>query len=90
MKFDAADVDTLFPIIRAAVRATLAEIEAAERKLGDRLGYTEVEAAAQLGVARHVLRDCRLRGEIVGRVVGRKILYSRETLLKFLADGPEK
>ena len=34
--------------------------------LGDRLGYPEAEAAALLGIERHVLRDCRLRGEIRG------------------------
>ncbi len=90
MKFDAADFDALQPLIRATVRATVAEIEATERKLGDRLSYTEIEAAAALGVARHVLRDCRLRGEITGRVVGKRILYSRETLLRFLSEGPRK
>ena len=87
MKLDAADVRDLQPIIAAAVRATLAEVETEQFKLNGRLAYPEPEAAALLGVERHVLRDCRLRGEIEARKVGAKIVYSRESLLRFLNGG---
>jgi hypothetical protein len=53
------------------------------------LGYTEGEAAAMIGVARHVLRDCRLRGEITARRVGKRFVYSRSTILRFLEGTPE-
>jgi hypothetical protein len=88
VKLDAGDIDVLQPIIQATVRATLAEIEATEHTLGDRLAYPEAEAAALLGIPRHVLRDCRLRGEIIGRMVGKRVVYSREALVRFLAEGP--
>jgi hypothetical protein len=88
MKLDASDIQELEPVIRAAVVAVLDELRANEATLGNRLAYPEAEAAALLGIPRHVLRDARLRGEIVGRTVGRKILYSRDALLKFLSDDP--
>lgn len=84
MKLDSSDVEGLRPLIAAAVRETLDEIQASDAKLGDRLGHTEPEAAALLGVAPHVLRDCRLRGEISARRVGARYIYSRAALLEFL------
>ena len=87
MKIDASDIADLQPIIAAAVQSTLDAIHADAEKLdGKRLGYPEAEAAALLGLARHCLRDARLRGEIHARMVGNKYIYSRDTLLKFLAD----
>lgn len=86
MKLDASDIQDLSPLIATAVRATLAEIEASAQKLDGRLAFTEAEAALLLGVDRHVLRDCRLRGEINARKCGKKIIYSRESLLKFLTS----
>ena len=86
MKLEVSDIVDLRPLIAEAVRATLDQIQADESKLSDRLGFTEPEAAGLLGVARHVLRDARLRGEIRARLVGRRYIYSRKTLVKFLAD----
>lgn len=87
MKLDASDIADLEPLIAAAVRATLETIHADESRLADRLGYPEPEAASLLGVARHVLRDARLRGELHGRLVGKKIVYSRSELVRFLEGG---
>ncbi len=87
MKLDASDLKELQPLIDAAVRATLAEIEGSERAASDRLGFPEPEAAALMGVERHVLRDCRLRGDLYGRKVGKRVVYSRDSLVRFLADG---
>ena len=84
MKLDPADLASLRPLITEAVRATLIEVQAEQAKLNGRLAYPEAEAAALLGVPRHVLRDARLREEISGRKCGRKIVYSREALLQFV------
>jgi hypothetical protein len=85
MKLDASDIADLQPVIATAVRAVLDEIHADEGKLdGQRLGYPEAEAAALLGLRPHILRDARLRGEISGRLVGKKIVYSRSELLRYL------
>lgn len=79
------DNDDLEPLVTKVVVKVLAEREENAEKFGGRLAFTEPEAAALLGVRPYVLRDCRLRGEIVGSKVGKRVMYSRETLLKFLA-----
>ena len=50
----------------------------------DKIAFTEPEAAAILSLRPHVLRDARLRGEISGSRVGKRILYERTELLRFL------
>ena len=80
--FDATDLQ---PLIEEVVAATLRQLADVERKLPDgRLGFPESEAAQRMGVAQHVLRDARLRGEINGRRVGKRIVYSRDELLRYL------
>lgn len=54
-----------------------------------RLALTEKEAAAALGVGRHVLRDLRLNGGVNYSRIGRKIVYSRDQLLELLLDQIE-
>ncbi len=78
------DPEDFRSLVRIVVAEVFAQTEADREKLDGRLGYTEPEAAALLGVARHTLRDCRLRGEISARLVGRRYIYSRESLLRFL------
>ena len=73
--------------VRATVRATLDEIEGERAKLNGQLGYDEKRAAALLGVPWYSLRDARLRGEISATKIGRKTIYSRESLVKFLERG---
>lgn len=90
MKLDPADIADLQPVIDAAVRATLDQINGAEAKLpDDRIALNEPEAAASIGVARHVLRDARLRGEIKGSKPGKSVVYRRDELLKFLRSKEE-
>lgn len=76
----------LNPLVANVVIETLARLEADEAKLGDRLAYPEPEAAALLGVAPHVLRDARRRGEIHARLCGKRYLYPRAELLRYLSD----
>lgn len=78
--------DELRPVVAAVVAEVLATRSVIDGKLGSRLAFTEVEAAALLGVARHTLRDARLRGEIAGRLLGKKIIYSRDELVRFLGE----
>jgi hypothetical protein len=82
----AFSTDDLRPLILAVVTEVLAARGVMDGKLGNRLGFPEAEAAALLGVPRHVLRDCRLRGEISARLIGKKVVYSREELERFLAE----
>lgn len=72
------------PLIEQVVASTLAQIELHRATLGDRIAFPEAEAAARLGLRPHVLRDARLRGEIVASRVGKKIVYERDELLQFL------
>jgi hypothetical protein len=84
MKIEPGDVHALEPVIRTIVRAVLDDVQTEREQFNGRLGYTEAEAATLIGVAKHVLRDCRLRGEIHGKPVGRKVVYSRDELARFL------
>ncbi len=78
------DPESLLPIIEASVEAAIRRMDAADAKLGDRLGFTESEAAQLIGVKPHVLRDLRLRGEIAVPQIGKRYIYSRELLAKLL------
>jgi hypothetical protein len=81
LQFDDADLE---PLVAKVVAKVLAERDADTGRLGGRLAFSEAEAAALLGVKPHVLRDCRLRGEIVGSKIGKKVMYERTQLLELL------
>jgi hypothetical protein len=83
MKID-FDIDDLRPIIERTVSETIAQLDAERRKVNGRLGYTEPEAAAALGIQRHALRDARLRGEIAASKIGKRIVYSPGDLVALL------
>lgn len=78
------DDEDLQPLIHRVIEATLESIEADRMTLEGRIAFTEQEAAALLGVQRHTLRDARLRGEVTGSKVGKRIVYSKEELRAFL------
>jgi Helix-turn-helix domain len=86
LKLDAADLADLQPLIDAIVRSTVERMRETESKLGTRIGFTEKEAAEELGIERHRLRDARQRGEIAARRVGRGFVYGRQALVDFLND----
>lgn len=87
MRLEPSDIDALRPVIDAAVEATLAKINETGQRVGDQLAYSEANAAALLGIGRHQLRDARYRQEIAAVKVGKSWLYTRESLLRFLAGG---
>jgi len=73
--------------IAIAVADELAERGHQAAKLADeRLGYTERQAAAALGIEWYTLRNARLAGEISARKLGRSYVYDRRELLRWL-DG---
>jgi hypothetical protein len=80
VKLDADDLRELQPLIAECVRATLQQIDADR----DRIGYTEREAAEKLGIPKHVLADCRRRGEVKARRHGKQMIYSRQSLVNFV------
>ena len=81
------DHDTLRALVRPIVTEILEQVDQTQRRLGDgrRLAFTESEAASLLGIAKHNLRDCRLREEITGAKVGNKTVYEATELRAFLA-----
>lgn len=81
LSFDPQD---LRPLVEQVVTETIERLEAARAMVGDRLAYDEPEAAALIGVRRHVLRDARLRGEVIASRIGKRTVYTREELLRFL------
>jgi hypothetical protein len=80
------DTEVLEPVIRKIVAEVLAATEEKNARLGDRLAYSEQEAARLLGLNPHQLRDERLRGRIAAStIVGRRVRYTRDDLLQYLA-----
>ncbi len=80
IELSAADLRPVIEEIAAEVVARVGHVAKDQR-----LAFDEGEAARLIGVAKHVLRDCRLRGEIQAARVGKKNLYRREDLAAFLA-----
>ena len=78
--------DELRPLIEQVVTETMNRLEADRARLSSRLAFTEAEAAALIGVERHVLRDARRRGEIEASKVGKRIVYTPDKLTRFLHD----
>jgi hypothetical protein len=56
--------EDLRPLIEVVVTECLARLRDDEARLGDRMAFSEQEAARLIGIAPHVLRDARLRGDI--------------------------
>ena len=81
MIFEEADITQI-------ANAIVTEMSLGQLGQGDdsseRLGYTEAEAAELIGVAKHVLRDARYRSEISAKLVGKKYIYTRESLIEYL------
>ena len=79
------DHEDLQPLIEAIVVEAVAKLEADKTKLGDRLAFSEAEAARLIGLQSHQLRDERLRGRIpASRIVGGQIRYTRDDILEYL------
>lgn len=76
-------VDVLRPLIKQIIREVVQELNDDREQFGGKLAYPLPEAAALLGVRQHVLRDARGRGELVGRLIGKKIVFSREELVAY-------
>ena len=78
------DPEDLLPLIEQVATEVLARLEADHALLAGRLGYTEAEAAATLGIPRHSLRDARLRGEIDASRIGKRVVYGVDDLKAYL------
>jgi len=83
------DQADLRPLIEQTVEATLARLNEREAQLGGRLGYGEAEAARLVGVAPHVLRDARLRGEVRASKIGKRVVYPRAELLRLIGESDD-
>jgi hypothetical protein len=73
--------DEFSPLIEAIVQKCLSRLE----KFDERVAYDEQTAARLLSVPRTSLRDERLRGRVKASRVGRRIRYTRQDLLDYLA-----
>ena len=74
------DPQDLKPIVGSVLCEVLQRFEGDQR-----IAYSEEEAAALIGVAATTLRDERLRGRIEASLVGRKVRYTRQQILDYLA-----
>ena len=78
------DREDLRPLVQLAVAEALGHLEAERAKFNGRLAYPETEAAGMLGLAKHQLRDVRLRCEIEHTRIAGRVFYTREQLSDFL------
>ena len=78
------DCEDLRPLVQLAVAEALDRLEVERMKFNGRLAYSEVEAADLLGLAKHQLRDVRLRREIEHTRIAGRVFYTREQLSDFL------
>lgn len=79
------DPESLRPIIRAAVEETVRELNELSETAGDKIAFTEEDAARLLSLRRTQLRDERLRGNIsASHVVGKRVRYLKSDLLKYM------
>ena len=78
--------------LRPLVEEITAEVVRRMGSLGDdRIGYTEGEAAAKLGLTVTQLADERRRGRIVAcRVVGDRIRYTPEQLDRYMREREDR
>jgi len=83
----AIDHAALDSLIASVVERTLAQVDADRAKVdAGQLCYSEEEAARLLFLEPHVLGDERRRGRIAAsQIVGRRIRYTRDDLLAYLA-----
>ena len=78
------DDEVLAPLVARITKQVVEQLDETRAKFGGRLGYTLPEAAAMIGVKPHVLRDARARGEIRGRLIGKRLIFSRDELIRFV------
>jgi hypothetical protein len=81
--------ESLRALVRDAVAEGLAQLDRPPvlNGGGDRLAYSEEQAAELLGLRVHQLRDERRRKKIsASAIVGRRIRYQRQDLEKYLRD----
>jgi hypothetical protein len=79
---EAADLE---PLIQRITAEVIAQLRHDKSKLGDRLTFTEPEAAALLNMETWQLRDERRDKRIAASVVrGGRIVYSRPDIMTYL------
>jgi hypothetical protein len=84
------DPETLRPLVQAVVGEALRQLEADRARIpGDKLAYTEEEAARLLSLKHTQLRDERHRGRIKASLgPGKTIRYTLAQLMEYLASRP--
>jgi Helix-turn-helix domain len=70
------EADDLRPVIEVVVEQLVDRLVP-----DDRLAVSEAEAARLLGIAPHVLRDARRRGEVTAGKIGKTYVYLRSDLV---------
>jgi hypothetical protein len=80
------DARELRPVVKMVVEEVLRQAKSDQAKLdGNKLAFSEEEAARLLDIEPHVLRDERRRGKIkASQIVGRRIRYMQSDLLDYM------
>lgn len=78
------DLASIRPLVELAVSEALGQ---AVKLQDDRLAYGEHAAAELLGVPVSVLRNARADGELSASKLGRRVVYERAELIRWLATS---
>lgn len=79
------DSEDLRPLIEAVAAEVVARVLPLANGDPERLAWTEEEAARLCGINRHNLRDARLAGKIQYSRLGKRVAYTREALVAWVA-----
>ena len=91
MRLEQAEIAQIAEAFAPHFTEALAQIrEEAATLSPERIAYYEPEAAQLCGVPSHVLRDARFRGEITGSRLGKRVVYERSELLRFIRGNREQ
>jgi hypothetical protein len=78
--------DDFTPLVERIVERVIERLDERHARVHGQLAFTLPQAAAALGLRQHVLDDARRRGEIHAVKLGKRFLYPRAELLRFLGE----
>jgi hypothetical protein len=83
--------EVLRPFLDMSVEQALQRFREEEAALSPgQIAIYEQDAGPMCGIPSHVVRDARLRGEITGSRLGKRIVYERDELVRWVRANREE
>ena len=85
------ETSELRPLVQSIISEVLLQMDQIRQAHGDKIAFSEDEAAAMLGLNPWQLRDVRRSGKITHtRIVGNRIRYTRNDLMEYLRQNQSR